>query len=190
MYEDGELCAWECERDIIHLLRRNMVETSSMTVTDCSCPSSICLSIQVNVSDVHAGELYMLAGDPGQDRNIYSNSDHSVVMTKMASLPRVSKFFEFYSFSTNLLVYSFSDLRFLSRRWVCRWEWGFSSSTSQRGWRRVEGRRDDGNKTQQMDGQGRVQREDGWKLHLERENFSNISFNEMHTWFSIMWCSY
>lgn len=122
MYEDGELCAWECERDIIHLLRRNMVETSSMTVTDCSCPSSICLSIQVNVSDVHAGELYMLAGDPGQDSNIYSNSDHSVVMTKMASLPRVSKFFEFYSFSTNLLVYSFSDLRFLSRRLLNRWK--------------------------------------------------------------------
>uniref|UniRef100_A0A671Y466 Iduronate 2-sulfatase n=1 Tax=Sparus aurata TaxID=8175 RepID=A0A671Y466_SPAAU len=73
-------------------------------------------TFQVNVSDVHAGELYMLAGDPGQDSNIYSNSDHSVVMTKMASLPRVSKFFEFYSFSTNLLVYSFSDLRFLSRR--------------------------------------------------------------------------
>ncbi|KAM8733766.1 iduronate 2-sulfatase [Acanthopagrus schlegelii] len=45
-------------------------------------------TFQVNVSDVHAGELYMLAGDPGQDNNIYSDSDHSVVMTKMASLPR------------------------------------------------------------------------------------------------------
>ncbi|XP_074503995.1 iduronate 2-sulfatase [Sebastes fasciatus] len=44
-------------------------------------------TFQVNVSDVHAGELYMLAGDPGQDENIYSDSDHSVMMTKMASLP-------------------------------------------------------------------------------------------------------
>ncbi|KAM4555558.1 iduronate 2-sulfatase isoform 2-T2 [Odontesthes bonariensis] len=44
-------------------------------------------TFQVNVSDVHAGELYMLADDPGQDRNIYSESDHSVMMRKMASLP-------------------------------------------------------------------------------------------------------
>ncbi|XP_045886414.1 iduronate 2-sulfatase isoform X2 [Micropterus dolomieu] len=45
-------------------------------------------TFQVNVSDVHAGELYMLAGDPAQDKNIYSDSDHSVIMTKIASLPR------------------------------------------------------------------------------------------------------
>ncbi|XP_056239565.1 iduronate 2-sulfatase [Seriola aureovittata] len=44
-------------------------------------------TFQVNVSDVHAGELYMLADDPGQDNNIYSDSDHSVMMKKMASLP-------------------------------------------------------------------------------------------------------
>ncbi|XP_037636548.1 iduronate 2-sulfatase [Sebastes umbrosus] len=44
-------------------------------------------TFQVNVLDVHAGELYMLADDPGQDENIYSDSDHSVMMTKMASLP-------------------------------------------------------------------------------------------------------
>ncbi|XP_035525628.1 iduronate 2-sulfatase [Morone saxatilis] len=44
-------------------------------------------TFQVNVSDVHAGELYMLAGDPGQDENIYSEPDHSVMMRKMASLP-------------------------------------------------------------------------------------------------------
>ncbi|XP_073343334.1 iduronate 2-sulfatase [Pagrus major] len=44
-------------------------------------------TFQVNVSDVHAGELYMVADDPGQDKNIYSDSDHSVIMTKMASLP-------------------------------------------------------------------------------------------------------
>ncbi|KAM8909385.1 iduronate 2-sulfatase isoform 1-T1 [Spinachia spinachia] len=44
-------------------------------------------TFQVNVSDVHAGELYMLADDPGQDKNIYSDSDHRVMMGKMASLP-------------------------------------------------------------------------------------------------------
>lgn len=43
-------------------------------------------SFQVNVSDVHGGELYMLADDPGQDKNIYGDLDHSVRM-KMASLP-------------------------------------------------------------------------------------------------------
>ncbi|XP_019111475.2 iduronate 2-sulfatase [Larimichthys crocea] len=43
-------------------------------------------TFQVNVSDVHAGELYMLADDPGQDKNIYSGFDHSVMMRKMASL--------------------------------------------------------------------------------------------------------
>ncbi|TKS72722.1 Iduronate 2-sulfatase [Collichthys lucidus] len=44
-------------------------------------------TFQVNVSDVHAGELYMLADDPGQDKNIYSGLDHSVMMRKMAGLP-------------------------------------------------------------------------------------------------------
>ncbi|XP_063732888.1 iduronate 2-sulfatase isoform X3 [Eleginops maclovinus] len=44
-------------------------------------------TFQVNVTDVHAGELYILASDPGQDDNVYSDSDHSVMMTKMASLP-------------------------------------------------------------------------------------------------------
>ncbi|KAM4733039.1 iduronate 2-sulfatase [Anableps anableps] len=44
-------------------------------------------SFQVNASDVHGGELYMLADDPGQDKNIYSDLDHSMVMKKMASLP-------------------------------------------------------------------------------------------------------
>lgn len=32
----------------------------------------------------------MLADDPGQDKNIYSGFDHSVMMRKMASLPHVS----------------------------------------------------------------------------------------------------
>ncbi|XP_072252312.1 iduronate 2-sulfatase isoform X2 [Leuresthes tenuis] len=44
-------------------------------------------TFQVNVSDIHAGELYMLPDDPGQDTNIYSELDHSVVMRKMDSLP-------------------------------------------------------------------------------------------------------
>ncbi|XP_008300793.1 iduronate 2-sulfatase [Stegastes partitus] len=48
-------------------------------------------TFQVNVSDVHGGELYMLEDDPGQDNNVYnsifSDSNHSVVMRKMASLP-------------------------------------------------------------------------------------------------------
>ncbi|KAK5612048.1 hypothetical protein CRENBAI_002059 [Crenichthys baileyi] len=44
-------------------------------------------SFQVNVSDVHGGELYMLADDPGQDKNIYSGLDHSMMIKKMASLP-------------------------------------------------------------------------------------------------------
>ncbi|XP_078117245.1 iduronate 2-sulfatase isoform X2 [Sander vitreus] len=45
-------------------------------------------TFKVNVSDVHAGELYMLADDPGQDHNIYSDFEPSVMLTKMASLPR------------------------------------------------------------------------------------------------------
>ncbi|XP_034546642.1 iduronate 2-sulfatase isoform X2 [Notolabrus celidotus] len=44
-------------------------------------------TFQVNVSDVHAGELYMLADDPGQDENIYSDSDHSVIQRKMDRIP-------------------------------------------------------------------------------------------------------
>lgn len=47
-------------------------------------------TFQVNVSDVHAGELYMLADDPGQDKNIYSVFDHSLMMAKMTSLPRTA----------------------------------------------------------------------------------------------------
>ncbi|XP_049441792.1 iduronate 2-sulfatase isoform X1 [Epinephelus fuscoguttatus] len=44
-------------------------------------------TFQVNVSDVHAGELYMLATDPGQDKNLFSDSEHSVMMRKLPSLP-------------------------------------------------------------------------------------------------------
>ncbi|XP_039871983.1 iduronate 2-sulfatase isoform X2 [Simochromis diagramma] len=45
-------------------------------------------TFQVNVSDVHAGELYMSADDPGQDKNIFNNSDYSEIMRKTASLPQ------------------------------------------------------------------------------------------------------
>ncbi|KAM3612728.1 uncharacterized protein V6R79_013420 [Siganus canaliculatus] len=44
-------------------------------------------TFQVNTSDIHAGELYMLAGDPDQDKNLYSDSDHCVMRRKMAGLP-------------------------------------------------------------------------------------------------------
>lgn len=51
---------------------------------------SLCFSIQVNITDIHAGELYMMEDDPGQDTNIYSDFDHSLVMRKMGSLSQVS----------------------------------------------------------------------------------------------------
>ena len=41
------------------------------------------------MSDVHAGELYMLADDPDEDMNIYTEFSHSVLMRKMDSLPYV-----------------------------------------------------------------------------------------------------
>uniref|UniRef100_A0A8C6K3B0 Iduronate 2-sulfatase n=1 Tax=Nothobranchius furzeri TaxID=105023 RepID=A0A8C6K3B0_NOTFU len=44
---------------------------------------------QVNTSDVHGGELYMMEDDPGQDTNIYSDALHRMVMGKMESLPQV-----------------------------------------------------------------------------------------------------
>ncbi|KAK2849511.1 hypothetical protein Q5P01_009345 [Channa striata] len=44
-------------------------------------------TFEVNVSDIHAGELYILADDPSEDNNIYTDSNHSVIMRKMAGLP-------------------------------------------------------------------------------------------------------
>ncbi|XP_034037680.1 iduronate 2-sulfatase [Thalassophryne amazonica] len=44
-------------------------------------------TFQVNMSDVHAGELYILEDDTGQDNNVYNESEHHVMMRKMASLP-------------------------------------------------------------------------------------------------------
>ncbi|XP_026186257.1 iduronate 2-sulfatase isoform X2 [Mastacembelus armatus] len=44
-------------------------------------------TFQVNVSDVHAGELYILADDPSEDNNVYSDFENSALMKKMSSLP-------------------------------------------------------------------------------------------------------
>ncbi|XP_005813282.2 iduronate 2-sulfatase isoform X2 [Xiphophorus maculatus] len=44
-------------------------------------------TFQVNLTDVHGGELYMLEDDPGQDKNIYGDHDHIMLTKKMASLP-------------------------------------------------------------------------------------------------------
>ncbi|XP_013884890.1 iduronate 2-sulfatase [Austrofundulus limnaeus] len=43
-------------------------------------------SFQVNITDIHAGELYMMEDDPGQDSNIYSDFDQNRVMRKMDNL--------------------------------------------------------------------------------------------------------
>lgn len=45
--------------------------------------------MQVNGTDVHAGELYVLAGDPGEDNNVYKLISENI-MTKMANVTDVS----------------------------------------------------------------------------------------------------
>lgn len=45
--------------------------------------------MQVNVTDVHAGELYMLAEDPNEDNNVYKLISENL-MTKMANVTNVS----------------------------------------------------------------------------------------------------
>lgn len=80
--------AWELNVMDASILSHNMLETERSRLN--LSVSSIPLSIQVNVSDVHAGELYMSADDPGQDKNIFNNSDYSEIMRKTASLPQVS----------------------------------------------------------------------------------------------------
>nr|XP_061835647.1 iduronate 2-sulfatase-like isoform X1 [Nerophis lumbriciformis] len=42
---------------------------------------------QANMSDIHAGELYLLEDDPAQDNNVYNDSDGGVMMRKINSLP-------------------------------------------------------------------------------------------------------
>ncbi|KAJ8393667.1 hypothetical protein AAFF_G00058860 [Aldrovandia affinis] len=41
-------------------------------------------SFRANMSDVHAGELYLLEGDPGQDHNVYDGSEHGGVLRKLS----------------------------------------------------------------------------------------------------------
>lgn len=62
----------------------------------------------MNVTDVHAGELYMLADDPGQDKNVYEDSQHSVMMRKMNHLPPVSfaVFCFFLSLKAQVILYA------------------------------------------------------------------------------------
>lgn len=45
-------------------------------------------SFQVNMSDVHAGELYMLADDPGEDANVYGENEHGAMLRKIDALPQ------------------------------------------------------------------------------------------------------
>lgn len=44
---------------------------------------------QANETDIHGGELYMLADDPLQDHNLYSPSDHSQMLRKTSGLRHV-----------------------------------------------------------------------------------------------------
>ncbi|XP_056457040.1 iduronate 2-sulfatase [Gadus chalcogrammus] len=43
-------------------------------------------TFKANVTDVHAGELYMLADDPLQDHNLYRRSDHQRMLRKTSGL--------------------------------------------------------------------------------------------------------
>ncbi|XP_014375868.1 iduronate 2-sulfatase [Alligator sinensis] len=45
-------------------------------------------TFSANFQDIHAGELYMVGTDPGQDHNIYNNSLHSNVLKKILAFLR------------------------------------------------------------------------------------------------------
>lgn len=47
--------------------------------------------MQVNGTDVHAGELYILADDPGEDNNVYKLISENLT-AKMANVTDVSWF--------------------------------------------------------------------------------------------------
>ncbi|XP_024863161.1 iduronate 2-sulfatase isoform X2 [Kryptolebias marmoratus] len=47
-------------------------------------------TFQVNLTDVHAGELYMMEDDPGQDTNVYSDFERSLATRKTDGLSRVA----------------------------------------------------------------------------------------------------
>lgn len=47
--------------------------------------------VQVNLTDVHARELYMVSSDPGEDHNVYVSREDELMLSKMAAgLPAVS----------------------------------------------------------------------------------------------------
>lgn len=82
-------------------------------------------TFQVNLSDVHAGELYMLEDDPGQDNNVYDGAFQHVMRRKMAALPQNTSLQDRMRLQ---LFYLTSEMR--SRRndkeegtqWINRWE--------------------------------------------------------------------
>ncbi|KAG7465024.1 hypothetical protein MATL_G00171830 [Megalops atlanticus] len=41
------------------------------------------VSFRANLSDIHAGELYLLWEDPGQDNNVYNSTEYSGVLCKL-----------------------------------------------------------------------------------------------------------
>lgn len=45
--------------------------------------------VQVDATDVHAGELYVLADDPGEDHNVFKDISDDIT-AKMANLTDVS----------------------------------------------------------------------------------------------------
>lgn len=42
---------------------------------------------QPNMTDIHAGEMYLLAEDPGEDNNVFDEFDHATVLRKLGMLP-------------------------------------------------------------------------------------------------------
>ncbi|XP_029963506.1 iduronate 2-sulfatase isoform X2 [Salarias fasciatus] len=45
-------------------------------------------TFQANMSDIHAGELYMVADDPGEDVNVFSRLEHVAMVRKLDALPQ------------------------------------------------------------------------------------------------------
>lgn len=45
------------------------------------------LHCQPNMTDIHAGEMYLLAEDPGEDNNMFDEFDHAKILHKLGMLP-------------------------------------------------------------------------------------------------------
>lgn len=45
------------------------------------------LHCRPNMTDIHAGEMYLLAEDPGEDNNVFDEFDHATVLHKLGMLP-------------------------------------------------------------------------------------------------------